>query len=174
MGIWEIIGVIVGLLTVTLSYTTWFERKRDKKIKKRLLAERQEKKEIKEELLLEVAKAFSGDWEALDTQVMENIEKKLEDFVKIDDFCDLSRIIKSIDNKLNEHFIESLEGERDRLAWEILNYHQDLRNRIWKTRMSFDHISKSYDRYKTLKGNSFIDETFKEIKSMMRIQNESK
>ena len=172
MGIWGILGVISALLSVTLGYITWFEKRRDKKLEKQRKEEKKEREEIKEEVSAEIIKVFDSEWINLDTEVKDEINNKLKEYVRKDDLCDLTEAIQSIDERLEDHFVESLEGERDRLASEILNYHQDLTNRLWKSQMSYDHIHKCYRRYKKLDGNSFIDETFNEIVEMMRIQNE--
>ena len=120
--------------------------------------------------------AFDADWDDLDSKYNQDIHKKLINYVTKEEMenqtCSVLEAIQKIDDKLETHFVESIEAERDRLASEILNYHQDLSNGLFKSQMSYEHIHKCYRRYKNLKGNSFVDETFTEIIKMMRDQNE--
>ncbi|MFW6029170.1 MAG: hypothetical protein ACOCRO_02830 [Halanaerobiales bacterium] len=72
---------------------------------------------------------------------------------------------------MNEHFDESIASEMARLATDIIEFADDLRNGIPKSRNAFKHISKSYSRYKKLGGNHYIDAEYAFIKQAMIDEN---
>jgi len=76
--------------------------------------------------------------------------------------------LNQIEKSLKSHFNESIESEIGRLAHDIIGYADDLRVGIAKSRVSFLHISVSYDRYKELGGNHYVDEQYKFIKGEMK------
>lgn len=56
------------------------------------------------------------------------------------------------------------KNERMRLKSEIIDFAEDLRNGHTKSTSSYQHIYAAYDYYKKLKGNSFVDQVYHEIK----------
>lgn len=80
--------------------------------------------------------------------------------------------LKSMEESLKEHFDESAEAEKSRLAHDIIAYADELRVGTCKTRVSFLHVSVSYDRYKELGGNHYVDEQYEYIKEQMKGINE--
>jgi DNA-binding transcriptional regulator GbsR (MarR family) len=67
---------------------------------------------------------------------------------------ELGEIHKKLETQ-NKHFDEY---QKQTLAAEIIRFADSLRNGKSKSRNSFLHIAASYDRYKKLNGNHYIDE----------------
>lgn len=166
---WEIIGALAGALVMILGYITWIEKKKDKRWKEK-------KKMLKHEIFTEMNEILDEDLDSLNKENKKEIGKNLEEYVQkreVDTrFKEILNGLTKLDEKLESHFIETKQSEIERLSTEILNYHEDLVNKLWKTPNSYRHISKCFDRYKRLGGNSFIGETFSEIREMMGEQNE--
>lgn len=161
---WEIFGIVGSLLMVVLAYITWFEKRRDKKINRRREEEKIEQEEFMKNIRIQVA---------ADTEKC--VEEKLTEYVRIVDDMDsraeLIQTMKELKRELQDHFVESIESEQERLASEIISFAEDLKNAIRKSSVAYEHIHKCYNRYKKLGGNSYIDGVFKYIINKMEGKN---
>ena len=63
-----------------------------------------------------------------------------------------------IRKELETHNLHFNEYQKQTLAAEIVRFADSLRSGNKKSRNSFTHIATSYDRYKKLGGNHYIDE----------------
>ena len=164
---WEIVGIIGSLLAVALGYITWFEKRRDKKLERRRIEEKKEQEDFIDKIKKQVAQ---------DTK--ECLDEKLNEYVKIvDDIesrAELIKTMKELKQELQDHFVESIESEQERLASEIISFAEDLKNAIIKSSVAYEHIHKCYNRYKKLGGNSYIDGVFQYIIKKMEAQDNEK
>lgn len=152
MDTWAIILSAAGLVTTVLGYITWFEVRRDKRIEKN----RKVQEEKDEKIMREVEANVKNEIDIALTGFETTMEDKFTDYVTKQDFA---------------HLQFSFErSERSRLASEIINYAEDLKNGVSKTSASFKHITKAYDIYHGLGANSYIDIEFDFIKSEMAKQ----
>ena len=165
-----IAGIIFGGLVMVAAYLTIFENRKRRRIAK-YEKQREEEKRV-EKLERKVLD------ETLKEDIMERIdctlEKRLENYETQDEAKEgrekIWKGIKHLDIKLEEHFNESNQNELGRLAHEIVTYADDLRNGFIKTKQSWQHISVSYDKYKSLGGNHYVDDEYNYIREMINKQ----
>ena len=72
-----------------------------------------------------------------------------------------------IDEELVQHFKDSNKIELSRLASEIVTFADNLRAGAKRSQNSYQHISESYDAYKKLGGNHYVDEQYKYISTFI-------
>lgn len=138
----EVAGTIAGILTIVLSYITWFERKRDKKLEE----EKKRSVEKEDNLVQKIRNVVRKD-------TKETLDERLSKYVTIDEHMVLRKIVE--------------KSEEARLASEITAYAEDLRNKLPKSAISYKHISKAYDKYKSAGANSYIQAEFAYIQKVM-------
>lgn len=167
MTVGEILALAISLFAAMIGYFTWRDKRKDKKIEK----ERDEERIYRENLFDDFSKKLT-------TSIESQISRKLQPYVTIEksdyEHSEISKEVKNIDGKVSKlnrdlegHFHESIESEISRLATDIINYAEDLRNGLEKGENSFKHIMKCYDRYKKLGGNSFVDSSFEYIRKQL-------
>lgn len=163
----EIISILLGVLTLAVSYLAVREKIKSNAYKRREREEKEKEKQRKkeeEEMARKLRKELKEDIKEVVDNSLENYESK-EEIEKED--RKLWEEIAGLKESLNEHFDESIASEMARLATDIINFADDLRNGIPKSRNAFKHISKSYSRYKKLGGNHYIDAEYAFIKQAM-------
>lgn|GEM_PF-3740723 len=75
--------------------------------------------------------------------------------------------IHKLSGQLTKHYSESIETERQRLASEIINFAEDIKNKLPKSSVAYEHIHICYKRYKDIGGNHYIDKVFEYIQNSM-------
>ena len=81
---------------------------------------------------------------------------------------DIKEELFAIKKELSLHNHHFTEYQRQSLEAEIVRFAESLRSGSAKSRNSFKHIATSYDRYKSLGGNHYIDEEWAYIKEAMK------
>lgn len=68
---------------------------------------------------------------------------------------ELIKKIDTIENKIDNHILETREDEMDRLGQEVMSFASLLRNGYIPDSEEFKHIHKIFDKYTKLDGNGF-------------------
>ena len=164
---WEVIGIITGIFMLLLSaFGLWIstqEKNKQKRIKE--FEEKRQLKESERELRDELRMAnFRG---GLTEEISNILNLKLSAYETNDEakesYKKLWEKLDIIEDDLDEHFKDSKKSEIGKLACEITAFGEDLKNGIRKTEASFKQIISSYNRYKELGGNHYVDEVYKII-----------
>ena len=164
---WEIIGVAIAAVALFLSFWAIMERRKVKRIKE--YEERKDLKEKERELRDELRMAnFRG---GLTEEIANILNLKLSGYetneeARASDIKIWNKLNK-IDEELARHFNDSKKNEMSRLAQEIISFSESIRRGENKSPNSYKHIAESYDRYKKLGGNTYVDEQYKFILNKM-------
>lgn len=154
---WQIVAIVSSFITAIVGLFAYIDKKRTK----HLIQKQKEIEEKREEFKLEVS-----------DYIIDRLQENFQDYItKEDSDLDHKIIFKQIDGlkeTIDTHFEESTRSELSRLSCEIVNYAEDLRNGILKGKNSFKHIAESYDRYKKLGGNSYIESEYSYIQKYIR------
>ena len=164
---WEIIGIMAGVVvaitaTITLIWTL-MEKGKQKRIaeydEKKLKQEKE--RDLREELRMAT---FRG---GLTEEIATILNLKLSGYETKEEARESDTKIwdklEAIDAELVKHFKESNKNEMSRLANEIVNFADTLRAGSIRSQGSYQHISGCYDSYKKLGGNHYVDEQYKYI-----------
>ena len=165
---WEIAGVIAGILALFIATLTYLEKKKNKRIVayEKRKDEKEKERELKDELRMA---NFRG---GLTEEIANILNLKLSGYESVEEarasYTKIWNKLNKIDSELGRHFIDSKAVEMNRLAQEIICFADDLRNGQKKFRTSYQHIAASHDKYKELGGNTYVDEQFEYITEQMK------
>ena len=100
------------------------------------------------------------------------VERNLLNYTTIEkndtDNKEIKSDISDIRKELELHNKQFNEYQKQRIATDIMKFADALRSGEHKARNSFKHITESYEIYKRLGGNHYIDEEWKYIKEVMK------
>lgn len=172
---WEIVGVVVAGVSALIAYIAVHEKRKQNRVRE-YEKRREEKEKQKEKEEDERKDKYFREFRDLIREDMGYfIEQHIKDhhahLITIEESKEgddgLKKRLSKIESQLEKHFNESMNSEIGRLATDIMNYAEDLRIGIKKSRSSYKHIAHCYDRYKRLGGNHYIDSEFAYIKKVM-------
>lgn len=98
------------------------------------------KKEIFKKILLKIPKIIRN-------FLMEDIITKIDN---------LDQTVKKLDSKIDRNVVDDIRGE-------IVNFAEDLRQGIHKSKVQFQHIFEIFDKYHNMGYNSYITHEFEYI-----------
>jgi len=165
---WEIAGVIAGILALFIATLTYLEKKKNKRIVayEKRKDEKEKERELKDELRMA---NFRG---GLTEEIANILNLKLSGYESVEEarasYTKIWNKLNKIDEELGKHFEDSNKVEMNRLAQEIISFADDLRNGQKKFRTSYQYIACSHDKYKELGGNTYVDEQFEYITEQMK------
>lgn len=153
---WQIIGILVSAFSVILTYIVYFERKWRNKI----IKEQQKEQEKMRTCIEKVSEQIMPAWQKHVGEVLcEYVTREEGELAQEKIFNEIERVANAID--LNHK--QLIESEMFRLKGEILHFAEDLKNGGEKSSVTYQYIHDCYTRYKSLGGNSYIEQTFKYI-----------
>ena len=162
---------MIGSLTVMIGYLTLTEKRKQRKVREfeKRQEERQNQEGLKTDLMFREFRDLIR--EDISFLIQKHIEENHSNLISVkesrEDDQRLWKKLEKIEDDLKGHFHESIKSETNRLGTDIMNYADDLRAGIKKSRHSYKHIAHCYDRYKRLGGNHYIDAEFAYIKREM-------
>lgn len=153
MTFWEILGIFVALLTPVLAWITWFEKRRDRKLK----ITKEQKELEKQDLICDIKKSLCDEMRnCIQNELklyMSNDVANMFNKQILNELVEIKKDVLDNNERLNEAMLERIQGE-------IIQFCEDLKNGSKKSSIAYEHIYESYRKYKSLGGNGFIDDMF--------------